>query len=258
LAGAPAPTGGGHPVPPELANHPRYRILEVLGAGGMGMVYKALHRLMERPVALKVIRRELIGDPAAVERFRREACGAASLAHANIVPAHDAEKAGDVHFLVMEYVEGTSLARLVAARGPLPVIQASDYARQACLGLQHAFERGMVHRDIKPQNLMLTPQGRIKILDFGLARFAREVAPGGEARPPPRPSGPSPDPTALTQTGTVMGTPDYIAPEQVRDPHAADIRADIYSLGCTLYFLLSGRVPFPGPSALDKLMAHNE
>jgi serine/threonine protein kinase len=259
LTSGPVLTADSHPVPPELVNHPRYRILELLGAGGMGVVYKALHCLMERPVALKVIRRELTGDPAAAERFRREVRSAAALAHPNIVTAHDAEQAGDLHFLVMEYVEGTSLDRLVAGRGPLPVLQACDYAYQAALGLQHAHEHGMVHRDIKPQNLMLTPQGRVKILDFGLARFARDVVPLGETRPAPEAADARPDPAAaLTLAGAVMGTPDYIAPEQVRDPHAADIRADIYSLGCTLYFLLSGNSPFPGASALDKLLAHQE
>jgi serine/threonine protein kinase len=240
-------------LPPELAGHPRYRLLQLLGAGGMGTVYKAEHQLMERPVALKVIRRSLTDDPAAVERFRREVKAAAKLAHPNIVAAYDAEQAGDVHFLVMEFVEGKSLEKLVAERGPLPAALACEYARQAALGLQHASERGMVHRDIKPQNLMLTPAGQVKVLDFGLARFARESVPpltpgaaAGLASP------------ALTQTGSVMGTPDYIAPEQAADCHAADVRADLYSLGCTLYYLLTGRVPFPEGGVLDKLLAHAE
>src|SRR5262249_17635896 len=148
--------------------------------------------------------------------------------------------AGDVHFLVMEYVEGTSLDRVVAEQGRLPVAQACDYVRQAALGLQHAFERGMVHRDIKPGNLMRTPEGQIKILDFGLARFAREtpapptLTPVTSAHPVAERHDSAGRPaTELTATGTVMGTPDYMAPEQATDPHAADIRADIYSLGCT-------------------------
>jgi hypothetical protein len=247
-------------VPAALAQHPRYRILRLLGAGGMGTVYKAEHQLMERPVALKVIGGDLVGDPAAVERFRREVKNAARLTHPNIVAAYDAEQAGDLHFLVMEFVEGTSLDRLVAKQGRLPVGQACDYVRQAAVGLQHAFERGMVHRDIKPANLMRTPDGRIKILDFGLARFARETAPAiaAPAAPADRAAGAGSPASALTAVGTVMGTPDYMAPEQATDPHGADIRADIYSLGCTLYYLLTGAVPYPGGTVLDKLLAHAE
>jgi WD40 repeat protein len=142
----------------------------------------------------------------------------------------------------MEFVAGTSLAALVAEHGPLPVPEACDCVRQAALGLQHAFERGMVHRDIKPQNLMRTPEGLIKILDFGLANFVTETASAGD----------------LTEFGSVMGTPDYLAPEQARDAHAADIRADIYSLGCTLYHLLAGAVPFSGKTGMQKVVAQLE
>ncbi|HMC90033.1 MAG TPA: protein kinase [Gemmataceae bacterium] len=267
LTGSPGSSTMSNAVPAELANHPRYRIFQELGAGGMGVVYKAEHLLMERPVALKVIGQRLIGDASAVERFRREVRSAAQLCHPNIVTANDAEQAGDTHFLVMEFVEGTSLDRLVAEQGPLPVIQACDYARQAALGLQHAFERGMVHRDIKPQNLMLTPApgtrpwGLIKILDFGLARFAKENIPAGSAPTGSEPAGQQrglAERRALTSTGALMGTLDYMAPEQIRDPHAADIRADIYSLGCTLYFLLTGRVVFPEATEVEKLLAHEE
>jgi serine/threonine protein kinase len=256
-AGRPA---AGADVPAELIGHPRYRVLGLLGVGGMGAVYKAEHVLMERPVALKVINRALLDNPATVERFRREVRAAARLAHPNIVTAHDAEQAGDVHFLVMEYVEGQSLARLVAEKGPLPVREACDYVRQAALGLQHAFEKGMVHRDINPANLVVTPSGQVKVLDFGLARFAVE---SGPARPPDAPeaaaeAGPGPGraPGSLTQVGTVMGTPDYIAPEQATDARTADIRADIYSLGCTLYDLLAGHAPFPEGTAVQKVLAH--
>src|SRR5207237_348909 len=133
-------------VPPELRDHPRYRVLRVLGAGGMGVVYQAEHRLMERPVALKVLNAALLRRPGAVERFRREVKAAARLAHPNIVAAYDADQAGGLHFLVMEYVEGTDLARLVEKRGPLPTAHACHFVRQAALGLQHAHERGMVHR----------------------------------------------------------------------------------------------------------------
>jgi serine/threonine protein kinase len=230
-------------LPRELNDHPRYRVVAALGTGGMGTVYRAEHRLMDRPVALKVIRREMLGNAALVERFRREVKSAARLAsHPNIVAAYDAEQAGDTHMLIMEFIEGTDLARLVDRRGPLPVGEACEYARQAALGLQHAFEDGMVHRDIKPQNLMRTTRGQVKILDFGLARFASEV--GSHA--------------GVTAEGMVLGSADYIAPEQIEDPHAADVRADIYSLGCTLYFLLAGQSPFPDRSLIQKLIAHRE
>ena len=165
-------------LPAELADHPRYRIVKRLGSGGMGTVYLAEHRLMDRSVALKVIRRDLLGNETLVERFRREVRAAARLAlHPNIVAAYDAEQAGETHFLVMEFVEGVDLAQLVKTEGPLPCILACQAVKQAAEGLEHAFQRGMVHRDIKPQNLMRTPDGQVKILDFGLARFANEVLP---------------------------------------------------------------------------------
>jgi serine/threonine protein kinase/putative intracellular protease/amidase len=234
--------------PRELANHPRYRVVKLLGAGGMGQVYQAEHRLMGRPVALKVISRELTRHPVAVERFRREVKAAARLSHPNIVTAFDADCAGDLHFLVMEYVEGMSLARVVEKRGALPVAHACNYVRQAALGLAHAHDRGMVHRDIKPHNLMLTRKGQVKVLDFGLARFAQEGGPGGQ--PPTR--------LDLTTVGTVVGTPDYMAPEQANNSSQVDIRADIYALGCTLYYLLAGRPPFPEGSSMEKLLAQVE
>jgi len=198
---------------------------------------------MDRPVVLKLIRSDLLGSAATVERFRREVKAAARLAsHPNIVAAYDAEQAGETHMLVMEFIEGTDLAKLVKRRGPLAHGEACEYARQVALGLQHAFEDGMVHRDIKPQNLMRTTRGQVKILDFGLARFASEVVSQG----------------GLTTEGMVLGSADYIAPEQIGDPHAADVRADTYSLGCTLYFLLAGRPPFPDGNLIQKLLAHSE
>jgi WD40 repeat protein/serine/threonine protein kinase len=228
--------------PPELLRHPRYRVLSLLGAGGMGAVYKAEHRLMERTVALKVMTRAFVASEATVDRFRREVKAAARLSHPNIVAAYDAEQAGDVHFLVMEYVEGTDLARWLAARGPLPVEEACEYARQCATGLRHAHEHGMIHRDIKPHNLMRTPGGTIKILDFGLARLAAEAGTAG----------------GVTGQGILLGTVDYLAPEQADDARQADIRSDIYSLGCTLYHLLSGRPPFPKGTVVQKIMAHTE
>lgn len=220
-----------------------YILLERLGEGGMGTVFKARHRNLDRVVALKLIRKDLLDRPQAVKRFHREIKAAAALNHPNIVLAYDADQHGSAHFLTMEYVEGTDLARVVKERGPLPVATARDYIRQAALGLQHAGERGLVHRDIKPHNLLLTTKGVVKILDMGLARIAR-------------PEGDEESGSSLTRQGTVMGTYDYIAPEQAMDSHSVDIRADLYSLGCTFYFLLTGRVPFPGGDGLSKLMKH--
>jgi serine/threonine protein kinase len=245
-------------LPPDLVNHSRYEVLESLGIGGMGAVYKARHRIMDRFVALKVVSKRLIANPRAVERFRREVRAAAQLTHPNIVTAYDAEQAGDTHFLVMELVEGVSLDRLIAEHGLLSPDKATAYIRQAAQGLQHAHSRGMVHRDIKPQNLMLTPDGQIKILDFGLARFVRETAATAE----PDASSASASTTdnarveTLTQAGVMMGTPDFMSPEQANNPSAADIRADIYSLGCTFYTLLAGRAPFHAETVASKFTAH--
>jgi serine/threonine-protein kinase len=218
---------------------------------------------MERVVALKIVNPMLVKNPGAVERFRREVRATAQLVHPNIVTAYDAETVDGTHFLVMEYVDGQSLAEVLAKQHMLPINQACEYLRQTSLGLQHALQHGMVHRDIKPQNLMLSVVSRqssvtqdsestdeplttdylqIKILDFGLARFVREQLRSDE----------------ITECGTLMGSADYVAPEQVTDAHTADARADIYSMGCTLYHLLTGQVPFPGNSLLDKLEAHRD
>ena len=206
----------------------------------MGAVYLAEHGVMNRRVALKVIKPEYTSNPAAVERFRREIRAAARLHHPNIVAAYDAEQAGETHFLVMEYVDGVSLDRLVAERGPLPVAEACEYVRQAALGLQHAHEHGLVHRDVKPHNLIRGADGVVKVLDFGLA----SARGSGEC--------------SLTGATVVMGTPDYIAPEQAEESRAADARSDVYALGCTLYFLLTGRPPFARRSPLRTLLAHRE
>ncbi len=237
-------------LPAELLNHPRYKIGRSLGAGGMGVVYQAEHRLMDRTVALKIVHRDLIRNPRALERFRLEFKAAARLSHPNIVTAFDAEQAGDVHFLVMEFVDGMSLANIVGKKGPLDVIYACNFVRQAAKGLQHAFEAGMVHRDIKPHNLMLTRKGQIKILDFGLARLASE-----SRAEPASASATGSDLAGLTRLGDVMGTPEYMAPEQISDPHKADIRADIYSLGCTLFYLITGEPPFKDESPMGLLFS---
>ncbi len=238
-ATTPAPP---HGLPPELADHPRFRVVRELGRGGMGVVYQAEHTMMQRPVAIKVISKSVLDHPEALARFEGEVRAAAKLKHPNIVAAYDAERAGDLHMLVMEYVEGVDLAKVLKRKGPLPILNACHYVRQAALGLKHAHEEGMVHRDVKPQNLMLTPKGQVKVLDFGLARLASERKGAG-----------------LTQDGAFMGTPEYVSPEQATDARTADIRADIYSLGCTLYALLAGRPPFAGEATpMKQVLAHIE
>jgi serine/threonine protein kinase len=228
----------------------QYRILDALGAGGMGRVYKAEHVLMKRVVALKVVGAAEDPDaPAADERraaFLREIEAAALLSHPNVVTAYDAGEADGVRFLIMEYVDGVDLERLVRAVGPLPPRRACEYVRQVALALQHAFERGVLHRDVKPANL-LTEQasgprsaGRVKVLDLGLAQGLRAGAGGGGARAASR----------------LSGTPDYIAPEVAHDADSRDVRSDLYSLGCTLYYLLTARVPFPGGTWTEKLLRH--
>lgn len=231
-------------IPPPLREHPRYEVLGLIGRGGMGDVYKARHRKMERTVALKVINRGLVQKAEAIDRFHREVKAAAHLSHPNIVTSHDADHAGEFHFMVMEFVDGIDLSQTVKKRGALPVAEACDYIRQAAMGLQHAHERGMVHRDIKPHNLMVTADGTVKILDFGLASLAPDAIPAIHA---------SSARSDLTDVGTIMGTPDFISPEQAHDARRVDIRSDIYSLGATLYYLLSGRVPFDDGSVMHKL-----
>ncbi len=251
-------------LPPELRDHPRYRVVRILGRGGMGDVYKAEHKVMNRTVALKVIKPQLVRNEAAVRRFHREVQAAAQLRHTNIVTAFDAEQAGDLHYLVMEFVDGVDLDEVIRADGRMAVADACDYIRQTAEGLQHAHDLGMVHRDIKPHNLMIEQQvGSIsgdatvvKILDFGLANFANETAAdeigdGSETAEAPALH-------QLTQMGTMMGTPDYIAPEQAQDASTADIRADIYSLGCTFYTLLTGKAPYSGGSVMEKVKAHTQ
>jgi serine/threonine protein kinase len=218
----------------------RYQLLTKLGQGGMGAVYLANDAKLDRRVAIKVLPVQSVHDPDAVARFQREGKALAKLAHAGIVQAFDTEEDNGRHFLVMEFVEGKSLADVLKEQGRIPPTRAADYIYQAALALQHAHERGLVHRDLKPSNLLITAQGQVKMLDLGLARFLQDQIA---------------DP-AQTREGMGLGTPDYAAPEQFRDAHAADARADIYALGCTLYQLLTGRVPFPGSSLSEKYAAH--
>jgi serine/threonine-protein kinase len=236
---------------PSLAIGP-YRILERLGEGGVGQVFKARHRLLHRVVALKLIRPERVTHPTTVGRFQREVQVAAQLDHPNVVRAYDAAEQAGTYYFAMQYVEGADLARVVKERGPLSVAQACHCLAQAARGLQHIHDSGLVHRDIKPGNLIVTaaqaadggPAGTVKILDLGLARLNEDPEEGAPRRP------------ALTQLGMVVGTYDYMAPEQGRDSSSADARSDLYSLGCTFYFLLTGQPPFPDGGALEKMMQH--
>ncbi len=233
-------------VPVGLERHPRYRILGKLGSGGMGIVYLAEHRLMKRVVALKVIAPHLTASRAAVTRFRREMEAVGKLAHANIAAAYDADETDGQLILVEEYIEGNDLASLVREKGPLPLAEACGYVLQAARALQHAHERGILHRDIKPHNLTVTGEGHVKVLDFGLALLREQK---DEADTDSAIIGVTALPNAtLTDFGRGMGTADFASPEQVRDAHAADARSDIYSLGRTLVFLLTGRVERSGAS----------
>ncbi|MGH7226218.1 MAG: serine/threonine-protein kinase, partial [Gemmataceae bacterium] len=247
-------------LPPELAEHPQYQILRELGRGGMGVVYLAKNKLMDRLEVLKVINKELLDTPGSMERFLREIRSAAKLNHPNVVAAYSALQMGELLVFAMEYVDGENLAQVVKARGPLPVVNVCHYVQQAAIGLQHAFEKGMVHRDIKPQNLILAREGKkhiVKVLDFGLAKATQEqdldAGPNGVGQ---RAGVRVTRLAELTGAGQMLGTPGYVAPEQTLDAAQADIRADIYSLGCTLYYLLTGQPPYRGRNLTEILQAH--
>ena len=220
-----------------------YVLLDKLGQGGMGLVFKAEHRHMKRVVALKVLPPSSTKSPDVIKRFHREVEAAARLAHPNIVTAFDAGEANKVHFLVMEFVDGSDLSQVVKKQGPMPHDKAVQCILQAGRGLEAAHAAGVVHRDIKPANLLLDKLGVVKILDMGLARLDEGVGGSG---------------AGMTQTGAIMGTVDYMPPEQALNSKNADARADIYSLGCSLFYLLTGRPPYQGDSLMEKLLAHRE
>ena len=226
-----------------LGDFGRFRLLKVLSEGGMGVVYKAVHVALDQVVAIKIISPHLVADPHAVARFHREMAATGIVDHPNLLHALDADQFEGKHFLVLEYVDGRNLAVVVRTRGPLAASDACDITRQAALGLAHAHRLGLVHRDVKPANVMLDRNGGVKVLDLGLALLRKELL----------------DRVSLTEGGQVMGTVDFTAPEQTLDPHHVDGRSDIYALGCTLYYMLCGHAPF-GEKEFNtsgkKMMAH--
>jgi eukaryotic-like serine/threonine-protein kinase len=220
----------------------KYKLLGHLGAGGMSNVYLAEHVLMQRRVAIKVLPKNRVTDTSYLARFHREAQAVASLDHRNIVRAYDVDNDGDNHYLVMEFVEGRDLQRIVKEQGPLGYVAAAEYIRQAAEGLAHAHQAGLIHRDVKPANLLVDQRNVVKLLDLGLARFTDE------------------EQTSLTMTydENVIGTVDYLAPEQALNSHKVDARADIYGLGCSMYFLLTGHPPFPDGTLAQRLIKHQK
>jgi serine/threonine protein kinase/formylglycine-generating enzyme required for sulfatase activity len=220
-----------------------YLLLDKLGQGGMGQVYKARHLRMDRVVAIKMVLAKAARSADAIARFQREVRAAARLSHPNVVTAFDADEASGIPFLVMEYVDGPDLASLVAEQGPLAVARTVDYVSQAARGLDYAHSQGVIHRDVKPRNLLVDREGRVKILDLGLAHVAGLAGAAADG---------------LTRTGQVLGTLDYVSPEQAFDARNVDARTDIYSLGCTLYFLLFGKAPYEADTPAKKMLAHRQ
>jgi serine/threonine protein kinase len=216
----------------------KYKVLERLGTGGMGSVYLCDHLGARRLVAVKVLPPSLAEDPSSLDRFYREARAVAALDHPNIVRAYDIDQDENLHFLVMEHVDGSSLQEIIKKAGPMDVLRAAHYVRQAALGLQHIHEGGLVHGDIKPADVLVDRNGIVKIIDFGRARFVAE------------------DAQLERDDQRAFWHADYLAPEQALDSHGANIRADIYSLGGTFYFCLAGRKPFAEGTVAQKLIWH--
>jgi eukaryotic-like serine/threonine-protein kinase len=217
-----------------------YRLLRPLGMGGMGVVYLAEHKVMQRRMALKILPRAAMADKTRVSRFEAEARAAAQLDHSNIVRAYDFSTAGGKSFIAMEYVEGVDLHRIVDRDGAMSPQAALDAISQAADGLAHAHERGIVHRDIKPSNLLMRHDGVLKVSDMGLARIGMQT--DGSL--------------TMENPSSMMGTADFLAPEQALDSHTVDGRADIYALGCTLYYLMTGKPPYPGGTLAQRIAKH--
>src|SRR6516162_8437004 len=215
----------------------RYILLEMIGHGGMGRVYLARDTRLNRLVALKILAPERMNNPRAIARFQREARVGAQLQHENLDRIYDFGQSSGRYYLVMEYIEGKTIGTLITEQGPMPPAVAVRLIRQVSLGLEHAHRKGLIHRDVNPYNILVTHDGIAKLADLGLAIDLAE-----EER--------------VTREGATVGTFDYVAPEQARHSHSADIRSDIYSLGCTLYHMITGQVPFPSPSLPEKLFAH--
>src|SRR4051812_47605183 len=229
------------PFPEPGGRIDEFELEQAIGVGGMGAVFRALDGRLDRHVALKILPPEQANDPEVVQRFYQEGRAAARLDHENIARVFSIDHDARYHFIAFEYIEGTTARQRVERNGPLPVGEAINYTLQIADALVHAAERGVVHRDIKPSNIIVPPHGRAKLVDMGLARrFER----GGD--------------DGLTQSGMTLGTFDYISPEQARDPRDVDVRSDLYSLGCTLFHMLTGRPPFPEGTVLQKLLQHQE
>jgi serine/threonine-protein kinase len=218
----------------------KHKLLGHIGTGGMSSVYLAEHTVMKHRRAIKVLPKSKLGNSSYLERFQREAKAIASLNHPNIVRAYDIDNEKDTHYIVMEYVEGADLQILVKKHGPLPYGIVADYIAQGARGLQHAHDHGLIHRDVKPANLLINKDGLIKVLDLGLALFQDQ----GDAS------------LTMEYNDKVLGTADYLAPEQALNSHTVDNRADIYGLGCTMYFLLTGHPPFPDGSIASRIVKH--
>ena len=220
-----------------LGNH---KLLGHLGTGGMSSVYLAEHLVMKHKRAIKVLPKSKLGNNSYLERFQREAKAIASLNHPNIVRAFDIDNEKDTHYLVMEFVDGADMQTLVRKHGPLPFAVAADYIAQSARGLHHAHEAGLIHRDVKPANILINKKGVVKVLDLGLALFSEETDPS----------------LTMEYNDKVLGTADYLPPEQAINSHQIDSRADMYGLGCTLYFLLTGHAPFPEGSIPSRIIRH--